>query len=190
MSRGLVPFVLLFVIGIGVIAWSEYYPSSPMVTTLGLPGPRADVGRGCGLWYRQAWFGRFPLRKAVCQRPRMLGQDFWQREEVAFDALSRRIEHAQRMWSVADSLSWERARDSVGSAMSHLGGREFACWKTPYVFVTPVRDSRYWKFPTYSVRLTSYRFEDNSARSPWLLQLDGYPKLPLECVNDPWRDNR
>jgi hypothetical protein len=183
-------YAILIATLVGLLAWFEYYPASSMITTIGLPGPGANVERRCGNMYRQVGHDtRIPTRELVCR-----GRDSWgylrEEQEVRLDALTRRISNARRFWAVSDSASWEKTRDSIASAMNHLGGRRIACWKNPNDSLLRIRETQYWKFPTYSVRFVAYRTDDDHKRSPWLLQLDGYPQLPYECVSDPWRHNR
>jgi hypothetical protein len=176
---------------VGVLAWFEYYPASPMITTIGLPGPRANAERECGNMYRQVGHdARIPTRELICRGPREASGYLLEEQDVTLDALTRRISNARRWWGVPDSGSWEKARDSITSTMQRLGGRRFSCWKNPNDSLIHIRETQYWKFPSYSVRFISYRTDDDHKRTPWLFQLDGYPKLPLECVSDPWRHSR
>jgi hypothetical protein len=109
---------------------------------------------------------------------------------VTLDGLTRRITNARRWWGVPDFGSWQKTHDSITSSMEGLGGRRFSCWKNPYGTLLHIRETQYWKFPSYSVRFISYRMEDDWRRSPWQFQLDGYPKLPPECGIDPWRRSK
>lgn len=147
-------YALLVAVLTGLVAWLEYYPASPMITGVGLPGPRADADRRCRAMYRQlpgpgsygfrihgpgdlvyTWpekrrsFGRVvqvPTRQIVCEGSAGLRfRDESQR--VSLDAITRRISHAQRWWFLEDSASWERARDSIAAAMMRLGGRDLLC---------------------------------------------------------------
>jgi hypothetical protein len=190
-GRIIISAILVCVL-VGAFAWFAYYPSSPMITTLGLPGPKADLERECGARYRKIGPVRWvPTRELVCRGPWEIGGYLREEQDVTLDGLTRRIGHARRFWSLPDSVSWQRARDSVVSTMPRLGGGRISCWKSPYNdSITHIRDTEYWKFPSYSVRLIAYRAEDGHNRSPWLLQLDGYRSLPSECVFDPWRYNR
>ncbi len=191
MDRRMALYAIILGALVGVLAWSEHYPASPMITTLGLPGPRADVERDCGNMYRLVGHGaRIPTRELVCRGPRELSGYLLEEQDVTLDALTRRIGHAQRRWGVPDSGSWQKTRDSIASSMEHRGGKQFACWKNPNDSLLHIRETRYWKFPTYFVRFISYRTDDDHKRSPWLFQLDGYSTLPLACVIDPWRYNR
>ena len=169
-------------------AWFKYYPASPMITTIGLPGPRADADRSCGPNYRHMGVVRWvPTRDLVCRGPWQIRASFREEQDVTLDTFTRRIGHARRFWSQADSNSWQRSADSVTAAMQRLGGHMISCWERPAGLPGSVRDTKYWRFPSYYVRLTAYRFEDYFNGGPWLLQLDGYRELPMECATDPWR---
>ena len=176
----------------GVLAWFEYYPVSPMITTIGLPGPRANADRECGTVYRQVIHGtRIPTRELVCRGPRKVRADLVEDQDVTLDALTRAIGHVRRFWGMPDSASWQNTRDSVTSVMTKLGGRPISCRWPPASSLPNVRDVQFWRFESYSIRFISYRTVDKAdPRSPWLLQLDGYPSLPSECVMDPWRSSR
>jgi len=189
MDRRMAAYAILLCALLGVLAWSEYYPASPMITTIGLPGRRANVGRECGNMYRQVGHARISMRELVCRRPKLMGY-LIERQQVTLDALTRRISNVQRYWAVPDSASWQKTRDSVALTMQHLGGRRISCWEMPNPSVLHIRETQFWKFPSYSVRFISYRTEDDPKSSPWRLQLDGYPKFPSECLFDPWRYNR
>lgn len=181
-------FGALVVAGLAVIAVSEYYPSSPMFETLGIDGPRANSGRVCGHPYRMAQVMdlriRVPLRALNCKHvfrwaPAM------QLEEVDIDGVNRELVHAQRMWPLSDSTRWQSARDSIAKRLVDLGGLEIICYKSRYA-LPHIRNTRYWRFPNYSVRLIAYKMEEMRPENPWWLQLDGYPELPMECTYDPW----
>jgi hypothetical protein len=190
MDKRMATYAILVGVLVALSAWLEHYPASPMVTTIGLPGPEANIQRNCGNMYRQvARNTRIPTREIVCRGP-----DSWgylrEDQHVTLDALTRRITHAHRYWSVPDSASWQKTRDSVATTMQRLGGGPISCWTSPNPSLTNIRDTEYWKFDSYFVRFTSYRRPDDPQRSPWELQLDGYPKPPPECQFDPWRHNR
>jgi hypothetical protein len=176
---------------IGGFAWFNYYPASPMITTIGLPGPRADLDRRCGPNYRHIGLVRWvPTRDLVCRGPWQIDSSFREEQDVTLDTFTRRIGHARRFWSVADSSGWQESRDSVVTTMQRAGGRAMSCWKSPASSNPNIRDTQYWQFPSYSVRLVAYRAVDDRNNTPWLLQLDGYRDLPTECVIDPWRYSR
>ena len=169
------------------LAWFEYYPASPMITAIGLPGPRANEGRDCGNMYRDVLHRvRVPMRELVCRSGHTLNSH--DQQDVTLDALTRRISHAERFWALPDSASWQKARDSIPMAMQRLGGRPLTCWKNPNALaITHIRSTDYWKFRSYVVRVIAYRQPDDRLGTPWLLQLDAYPEKPYECVYDPWR---
>ena len=195
MQRRSIVFGSLFLLGLAVIAWSEYYPSSGVFEAIGMPGPTARNGHVCGYtytqryhWQQQQYIRRFrmlfPSRALTCSRATRGGSPF-QREIVALDALNRKFWLAHRMWGDLDSAQWQSERDSIAFGMARRGGHEITCAKNPYP-LSHIRDSRYWKFPNFSVRLVAYKWEREMPGGRWLLQLDGYPTLPDECVYDPW----
>jgi hypothetical protein len=172
-------FGSLFVGGLLVIAWFEYYPASPMLATIGLPGPRANSGLACGSYYQQTALGRLPMRRMVCRVP--TSADPWNKKEVRMDALNRQIANGMRTWTVPDSGQWKREQDSVASALTRLGGHEFGCARNPFTGPTMIRAVRFWSFPTYYVRFVAQTWDQYPYGRLWLLQLDAYPTLPLEC---------
>lgn len=148
-------YALLVAMLTGLVAWLEYYPASPMITAVGLPGPRADTDRRCGSMYRQlpgpGSYGfrihgpgdlvyqwrperrrsyprviRYPTRLIVCQGSSGL-ESRHESQNVSLDVITRRTSRVQRVWYLEDSASWKRARDSIASAMMRLGGRDLAC---------------------------------------------------------------
>jgi hypothetical protein len=194
-QRRSIVFGSLFVAGFVMIAWTEYYPSSGMFDALGMPGPTARNGRVCGYiyseryhWQQQQYIRRLrrllPSRAVNCSRV-LRGASPMERENVSVDALNRKLLHAHRMWSDLDSAQWQRERDSIAFGMARRGGHEIGCAKSPYP-LPHIRDTRYWKFSNFSVRLVAYKWEREIPGGRWLLQLDGYPTLPDECVYDPW----
>jgi hypothetical protein len=191
-QRRSIVFGSLFLAGLVVIAWTEYYPSSGMFAALGMPGPRANSGRVCGQLARQEYIRGvrtfIPTRSLKCNRVIRWSSPL-QREEVDLDVVNRKLLHAERLWADLDSTEWQKERDSIASGLVRLGGHEIVCAKNPYV-QTHIRNTRFWKFSTFSVRLVAYKFEQELPGGPWLLQLDGYPTLPDECVYDPWRFSR
>ena len=160
-----------------------------MFAALGLPGPRANSGRACGQPHRLEYIGSvrllIPMRSLQCRRYVRWSSPLHQ-EEVDLDVVNRKLLHAKRMWADPDSAQWQEERDSIALGLVRLGGREIACAKNPYV-QTFVRDTRFWKFSKFSVRLVAYKWDQELPDGRWLLQLDGYPTLPDECVYDPWR---
>jgi hypothetical protein len=191
LRRRSIVFGSLFVAGIVAIAWTEYYPSSGMFAALGMSGPRANSGRVCGQPHRQEYIGSvrllIPTGSLVCSRS--VRWSALQREDVVLDVVNRKLLHAKRMWADPDSAQWQEERDSIALRLVRLGGHEITCAKSPYV-QTQIRDTRFWKFSTFSVRLVAYKWEQELPDGQWLLQLDGYPTLPDECVYDPWRHSR
>jgi hypothetical protein len=187
-QRRSIVFGSVFLAGLVVIAWTEYYPSSGMFAALGMPGPRASSRRVCGHPYTQQYIlgirTLIPTRTLTCSRVLRWVSPI-QREEVDLDALNRKLLHAERMWPDLDSAQWQKERDSIAVGLARLGGHEIACAKSPYV-QTAIRDTRFWRFPKFSVRLVAYKWEQEIPGGQWLLQLDGYPTLADECIHDPW----
>jgi hypothetical protein len=175
-------FGSLFLSGLLVIAWLEYYPASPMLEVIGVPGPRANSGLQCGGFYRQTMVGRVRTRDMVC-RARMNG-DSWNSQEVSMDALNRRIVNARRIWTTPDSGQWNRERDSVATALTLRGGHEFVCQTNNLGGPIPFREKGFWRFPKFYVRLVASRGDASLSQHRWVIQLDGYPTLPPECVNN------
>lgn len=181
-QRRSIVFGSLFVGGLLVIAWLEYYPASPMLEMIGLPGPRANSGLRCGSYYRQTVLGRVPTREMACRVPTIA--DPLERQEVRMDVLNRRIVHGVRLWRVPDSVRWKTEGDSVGLVLTRLGGHEFACPKNPFGHPPHVRGTRFWRFSKFYVRLVAYAWEEFPPERRWMLQLDGYPTLPPDCVKN------
>jgi len=190
MQRRSIVFGFVFVLGLAVIAWQEYYPSSGMFEAMGMTGPTARSGRQCGHWWRHSIFGyRIPLRAMVCKGPHTYSPGERHEEEVSMDGLTRRVTSAQRFWSVDDSVGWVRQGDSIGRVFAQRGAHRVACPRqTPYP-LSHIVGTEYWKFQSFYLRLTAYDW----ARSPlwtagsspfprWDLQLDGYPGLPEWCT--------
>ena len=163
-----------------MIAWLEYYPASPMLEVIGVPGPRANSGLQCGGFYRQTMVGRVRTRDIVC-RARMNG-DPMNSQEVSMDALNRRIVNARRIWTAPDSGRWKKERDSVATALTLRGGHEFVCETNNLGGPIPFREKGFWRFPKFYARLVASTWEEAPSQRRWVIQLDGYPTLPPECV--------
>lgn len=98
---------------------------------------------------------------------------------LTFDVLTRRIGRVERVWRVADSAAWVRARDSISSEMSRLGGKRFSC-EPNSIPAMRIQDALYWNFPGFVARLTAYPVREMSGR-PWLIRLDGYGNDVIPC---------
>ena len=98
---------------------------------------------------------------------------------LTIDALTRRIGHPERVWRVADSAAWVRARDSISIEMARLGGKRFFC-EPNSIPAMRIQDALYWNFPGFVARLTAYPVRETSGRG-WLLRLDGYGKDAIPC---------
>jgi hypothetical protein len=167
-----------------LVGWWHYYPTSPLIARLGLPGPRADADRRCGRGFRYYHRIRVPSGDVVCQ-PWRAG--FAGSGEVNVDPLTRRVKHAKRMFVLADSISWAAARDSIRHEMSSNGGRLIRCYG-PQDRYPPIVSVEAWRFPGYTVRLSSYHWVEpwKAPKWPtWQLQLDGYSGHPPDCGQPP-----
>lgn len=181
---------VLIALGAALVGWWHYYPASPLITRLGLPGPRADTDRRCGRGFRYYHPYnqriRVPAGDIICQPRRSTG--LWQHEEVNLHPFTRRIKHVGRMLAPPDSMSWAAARDSIRDEMSRNGGRPIRCYpaydkKLPWI----VSDEA-WRFPGHGVRFIAYHWIPpwKSPTGPtWHLQLDGYPGNPPGCGQPP-----
>ena len=170
-----------------LIGWQHYYPATPLIARLGLPGPRATTSRRCGNEYTVYRGIRVPIRQIDC-RGSASNHGFWSQGEVDVDALTRRVTHVLRTFAPADSTRWSAERDSIRSAMASSGGRPIPCY-APYGKYPPwIVSNEAWRFRDYSVRLGTYHFAppwlNAHGPPPWLLQLDGYPDDPPGCGAD------
>ena len=170
-----------------VVAWWHYYPTSPLIARLGLPGPRADSERHCGRAFRYYHRIRVTTGDITC-RPLRSQTGVPQDQEVNLDPLTRRVKHGMRMLAPADSISWAATRDSIHQEMSGNGGQPIRCYpafeKNPPWIVSV--DA--WRFRGYTVRFISYHWFEpwKSPTLPtWLLQLDGYSGDPPGCGEAP-----
>ena len=79
----------------GLLAWLALTPRSPMLRSMGLPGPSGYAGnRRCGAWYTQTRLGWIPSRKATCEAPVDPSRPR-DRQEIEYDELTRRVSHVQ-----------------------------------------------------------------------------------------------
>jgi hypothetical protein len=172
-----------------IVGWWHYYPVSPLITRLGLPGPRADAERHCGRGFRYYHRIRLSTGDIICQPRRSTG--FAQGGNVNLDPLTRRVKYAMRMFAPPDSISWTAARDSIRREMSGHGGRPIRCYPAYDKNLPWIVSVEAWRFPGYTVRFIAYHFTP-SWQSPtgpptWLLQLDGYSGDPPGCGEAPLR---
>lgn len=126
-------YALLVVALTGLVAWLEYYPASPMITAVGLAGPRANDDRRCAAIYRHiagpGSYGvrihgpgdlvyqwrpergrshlraiRYPTRQIVCGGSS--GREVrHESQTVSLDVITRRTGNVQRVWYLEDSSS-------------------------------------------------------------------------------------
>lgn len=174
----------LITIGAALVSWSHYYPATPMIERLGLPGPRANTGRSCGAERLGHTWGTTPTRNILCQRARSVA-GFGLLQEVNVDALTRRVTHARRDLVPADSAAWAAERDSVRDEMLRAGGEPIPCYEPFGSFLPWIPAIDAWRFSDYSIRLTAYHWTPRrlgpSAPPRWLLQMDGYAADPPDC---------
>ena len=173
------------------VVWQHYYPRSPMFAQLGMPGPRANSSRTCNGWYRQRRWGNIrvhtPMMRGLTCRG-ITRADRWGREEVELDRLSRQIKIASRIWSVPDSATWLAARDSIRQALEAAGGKSLNCpgETDRQSHITSITS---WRFSNFAVRLVAYHPANQGARRDgppdWMLQVDGYPGDPPDCLRSP-----
>ena len=165
---------------IGLSAWVAWTPRSPMLRTMGLPGPSGYAGnRRCGAWYTQTRWGWIPSRKATCDaladtsRPR-------DRQQIEYDELTRRVSRVQVTIAPPDSATWRFQFDSIAGAIGRRGGKLILCESSRSP--PTIKETRIWRFEGYDVRLLAYRFGADDARTlEWLLQLDGFAPRAREC---------
>lgn len=167
-----------------VVSWTHYYPATPMIARLGLPGPRANSGRRCGAMRRVYSWGTAPTREVVCERARSFA-GVWSIGRVNMDALTRRVTHAMRTLTPSDSVAWAVARDSIQQEMAKAGGQPIPCYAPWGTYPPWIVSNEAWRFSSYSIRLTAYhwtpRWRGPSGPPTWFLQIDGFPADPLDC---------
>jgi hypothetical protein len=193
-------FGCLFLAGLAVIAWQEYYPPSEMYEALGMTGPSAHSGRVCGHpWRWQTRFGRIPMREIQCRGPEFYEPGRMFREDVEMDGLTRRLTNATHTWSVPDSVEWGKELDSIPRSLTRSGAEPFYCpgesgWQSPTIV-----EARWWTMSNFYLRLVAYDFgrDERMTSQPgnprWVIQMDGYPTLPDWCsgrYNPPRKDCR
>jgi hypothetical protein len=179
-SRRSILFGSIFVAGLAVIAWTEYYPSSPMFTALGMSGPRANSGRECG--HEQSFMGWLNRRSIQCRNMWSVRRGLWYVEYADVRGLRRELVYAGRGWGTEDSSRWRAQRDSIVAAMGRSGGREYTCRYAPES--NSRMTYRYWRFPTFSTRLIAY---SDAPYSPGVgeIHVDGYSNEAPECLSPP-----
>ena len=170
--------------------WLKQYPSSPLVTAVGLPGPSANVGTQCGYVMRHLDAFRLPTRLAYCaRRPGGAAQLRADEQWVSYDVLTRRVQMAYRRWSPPDSISWQRGLDSTRAAIRQRGGVPLHCAR-PEFPMDQVRSAEHWKLRDHTERLVGYRWDESNSLNqewrwqPWLLELDAYACEAPDCGTD------
>lgn len=164
-----------------LLAWLAWTPRSPMLLTMGLPGPSGYAGnRRCGAWYRQTAWGWIPSRLATCEarvdpdRPR-------DRQEVTYDELTRRVSQIHVMIAPPGSATWRFRFDSIAAAMARRGGVLIRCApsRSP---LSHIKETLIWRFDGFDVRLLAYHFATHDPRAAeWLLRFDGFAPRAREC---------
>ena len=181
-QRRSIVFGSIFVAGLMVIAWTDYYPRSPMFATLGMAGPRANSGRECQSGHEPTFMGWLTRRSIQC-RAMWLGPDrFSYFESANLAGLSRILVRAGRGWTTLDSTQWRVQRDSIVTAIQQRGGREFACKYAPQSDDRVTY--RYWRFPNYYVRLVAY-IQNPYSPTVGEIHVEGSRTIATECLRPP-----
>ena len=176
--RRSIVFGSLFIGGLLLIGWQEYFRTSDMLALVGLPGPRGNSQRGCAhthllqvvLSPRPAWI---PCRGVTSFALRHT-------ENVAVDAVTRKVEWAQKTWIAKDSIDWQRQWDLVRRNALARGGRPFTCRYAPDIASPGGRD--YWRFRDFIFRIFAYppsEFHD----STWRLETVASNQMPESCIH-------
>ena len=163
------------------LIWLAWTPRSPMLRTMGLPGPSGYAGnRRCGAWYTQTRWGWMPSRKATCDAPADPSRPRDQ-QQIEYDELTRHVSRIKVTIAPPDSLTWRTRFDSIAGEISRRGGQPILC-QSSSSSVTTIKETRIWRFDGHDVRLLAYRFDgDGASRLEWLLQLDGFAPHSPEC---------
>jgi hypothetical protein len=153
--RSSIIFGTLFVGGLMLIAWTEYYPSSRMFEALGMPGPRANTGRQCDAVNLSRMLHVLSSRWLHCRGASVSTNDIYFSEGVSVDFVTRRVIGAMRGWTAPDSAHWMNQRDSVARSLVRLGGQPYACVKGKKWFQDGL-EPKYWRFSGFYVRLLAH----------------------------------
>ncbi|MFL5483555.1 MAG: hypothetical protein ACJ8AK_15340 [Gemmatimonadaceae bacterium] len=173
-----VVFGTLFLGGLLLIAWQEYYRKSEMLSAIGLPGQRGNTHRHCDGVYSHPRWRVLPRGLITC---RGLGSrsDF---AMVGVDALTRQVIVAGRGWPAFDSVNWAWERDSTEQQLRLRGGHEFKCLYAPEL--NPPSTMKYWRFNGFFVRENAYA-RPAPYVVPWQLTLSASTTQPEECLRPP-----
>lgn len=187
MRTSTISFCAVFALGLVVIAWQEYFPSSAMFDAMGMAGPTARSGRECSHYVRDTFIGRVPVAGLVCEAP-VFGRIPMPREDANMNDFTREVTHAERQWFTADSAEWAKQQDSIATKFAHLGAQAASCSTSSGRFPRAVVNEQWWEFPTFYIRLVAYDrrrdfYAPDSVFPRWTLQLDGYSELPFFCDN-------
>ena len=172
---------VLFALSAG-LALFAFPPRSPMITTLGLPGPSAAERRVCGFGLRRLWYARAPTREVVChaqfdaERPAFVATVF-------YDALSRRTLSANVGFRELDSVTVYSLADSMARTLDARGGRRIGCAPVHPV-VRDVQRAHLWRFPGFDVRLfvqSPLPPRDDREQPRWSIAVIALPADAPDC---------
>jgi hypothetical protein len=172
---------VLFALTAG-LPWFARPPRSPMITTLGLPGPSAAEGRVCRFGLRRLWYGRALTREVMCsrrfdpERPAFVATVF-------YDALSRRMLSANVGFRELDSVTVYALADSIAGTLDARGGRRIGCAPVDAV-VLDVQRAYLWRFPGFDVRLfvqSPLPPRDDRDRAQWFVAVIALPSDAPDC---------
>lgn len=186
MHRSTAVFGSIFCLGLLAIVWQEYYRSSRLLGVMGMSGPRANSGRYCQGIYSNRRYWSLPSRTVGCRGPSYFGRTRMSDERVVVDALTRRVVSADKGWDTPDSAAWAKSSDSVRSALSAKGARQFQCKYQPQV--APPGSMTYWRARRDYIRFSAYR-NPYVERPDWLVQVHGQTQIPYECAHPPPEPN-
>lgn len=170
-------FGSLFIGGLLLIAWQEYYRKSDMLALVGVPGPRGNSQRGCAHTHllRALWH---PPRLIPCRG--LTSFALKHTEDVAVDAVTRKVAWAQKTWLARDSTDWQRQWVSIQRNAVARGGRPFTCAYAPDV--APPGGRNYWRFPDFIFRVFAYPPAENHD-STWRLETRASQQMPTACIH-------
>lgn len=185
--------------GVGVAAvltmgtaagWWFYLLPAGMLAALGLHGPLLGSNREC----RRDPYDS--LVRCVFHDVRHPALHHAQ-EVVIYRAGTRTVRLLERTWILPDSITWQRAQDSIRTAMWERGARLQLCEDLERQLAldaetsaaqgrpSPYRAVLVWRLPHQDVRLIAYRFPQRNSglfeRHPWLLELNGLPDGTPSC---------
>ena len=164
------------------LVWLAVPPRSPMITTLGLPGPSAAEGRLCRAALRRSSLGRVPTGEVMCRAnfdPARPGF----RASVFYDTLSRRVTSAHAAFGKLDSLAVVALADSITRALDARGGQRVQCAPV-HPAVVDLHADELWRSSGFDVRLLSHRplpYQGTVDRQGWYVALHALPTSAADC---------